>query len=371
LWKNRDTDFLANSVQYFKGARYDFIAIVNAVETNPTEVWMGTNAAGFAIMNTQSYNLVAVEEGEERGAANGRILRRALEVCATVDDFRHFLDTIGKPSYIEANIGVIDAQGGAAMFEVAYDHYTFYDANNPSVAPYGYIVRTNFSFAGTVNDGAGYVRFMTAEQKFMQASATGDITPQWIFNQCSRSFENAMLDIDLRSGDYNRPKGSGWFVDQDFIPRGSTGSSVVVQGVRKGENPELTTMWTALGYPPVSVGLPVWLKGADKHLSPLLVRDDKRDAAPLGDCIMTLRDRVFSYKQGMGTDKYFRWELLWTPSGDGYMQQLAPTEERIFDEARAVLERMRGGESLSGEELQRFTDRQAAALVERYGQISR
>ncbi len=71
-------------------------------------------------MNTQSYNLVEIKDGEERGVANGRIIYRALEVCATVEDFRHFLDTIAKPSMIEANFGVIDAKGGAALFEVDY-----------------------------------------------------------------------------------------------------------------------------------------------------------------------------------------------------------------------------------------------------------
>ena len=46
------------------------------------------------------------------------------------------------------------------MFEVDYYKYTMYDANNPKDAPYGYIARTNFSFAGEVNRGAGYVRYM-------------------------------------------------------------------------------------------------------------------------------------------------------------------------------------------------------------------
>lgn len=49
---------------------------------------------------------------------------------------------------------MIDAKGGAAMFEVDYYKYTMYDANDPKDAPYGYIARTNFSFAGEVNRGA-------------------------------------------------------------------------------------------------------------------------------------------------------------------------------------------------------------------------
>ena len=97
-----------------------------------------------------------------------------------MEDFCHFLDTISKPSLIEANFGVIDAQGAAAMFEVDYYKYTMYDANNPKDAPYGYIARTNFSFAGEVNRGAGYVRYMEADRVLMRASAMGGITPQGI-----------------------------------------------------------------------------------------------------------------------------------------------------------------------------------------------
>ena len=91
LWKNRDTDFMRNHVDYVKGEKYDFIAVVNSVNAYLKEAWMGTNSAGFALMNTQSYNLVDVKGDEERGAANGRVIYRALEVCATVEDFCHFL----------------------------------------------------------------------------------------------------------------------------------------------------------------------------------------------------------------------------------------------------------------------------------------
>ena len=88
LWKNRDTDYLRNHVAYIKGEKYNFIADVNSANFPALkEAWMGTNSVGFALMNTQSYNLVEVKDGEERGAANGRIIYRALEVCATVEDF--------------------------------------------------------------------------------------------------------------------------------------------------------------------------------------------------------------------------------------------------------------------------------------------
>lgn len=341
LWKNRDTDFPQNSVKYFSGGRYPFIAIVNSVEDNPTDVWIGTNSTGFSLMNTQSYNLVEIKPGEERGEANGRIMRRALEICATVEDFCHFLDTITKPSLIEANFGVIDAKGGAAMFEVDYYKYVMFDANNPQDAPCGYIARTNFSFSGKVNEGAGYVRFMQEDKLLLPASATGQITPQWIFNELSRSFANPMLGIDLKTGDFNRPKTSGWFVDQDFIARSSTASSVVVQGVKSGENPELTTMWTILGYPPTGVAMPVWLKGADKVLPGLMARDDEKKVSPLGNWSVMLAGDVFSYTQGMGSSRYMNWEKLYNAEKKGYMQLLAPVEEEVFKRTQPLLKEWR------------------------------
>lgn len=341
LWKNRDTDFPQNSVKYFSGERYPFIAIVNSVEDNPTDVWIGTNSTGFSLMNTQSYNLVEVKPDEERGEANGRIMRRALEVCATVEDFCHFLDTIAKPSLIEANFGVIDAKGGAAMFEVDYYKYTMYDANSPKDAPCGYIARTNFSFSGKVNEGAGYVRFMQEDKLLLPASATGQITPQWIFNELSRSFANPMMGIDLKTGDFNRPKTNGWFVDQDFIARSSTASSVVVQGVKPGENPELTTMWTILGYPPTGVAMPVWLKGADKALPKLMARDSVKKVSPLGNWSVILAGDVFSYTQGMGSNRYMNWEKLYNAEKNGYMQLLAPVEAEVFKRTQPALKEWR------------------------------
>lgn len=338
LWKNRDTDFLLNSVQYFPGERFSFVAVVNSEEKDPAEVWIGTNSAGFSIMNTQSYNLVKMKEGEERGAANGRVMRRALEVCATVDDFRHFLDTIAKPSLIEANFGIIDAGGGAAMFEVDYYKYIMYDANEPKDAPCGYIARTNFSFAGEVNAGAGYVRYQQADKVLMPASAMNVITPRWILDELSRSFANPLLGIDLKSGEFNRPKSTGWFVEQDFIARRSTSCAVIVQGVKPGENPELTTMWTALGFPPASVAIPVWVKGAAGRLPVLLTTDDGLRSSPIAKKAFGLMNRVFSYTQGMGSGRYMNWELLYNNSGTGFMQRLAPVEQEVFLRTEPLLE---------------------------------
>jgi hypothetical protein len=286
-------------------------------------------------MNTQSYNLELGDiADDDRGPKNGEVIYRALEICATVEDFCHFLDTISKPSGIEANFGVIDAQGGAAMFEVDGHSYKMFDANDPNVAPHGYVARTNFSNGGELNVGYGYVRFLEVDRVLSKACAMGGITPQLIFTDIARSFRNNVLDIDLRSGNFNYPKTSGWFTDQDFIPRNNTTCSIVVQGVKKGENPDLTVLWTILGYPPTSVAVPLWVKN---NLPAMMSYDKKLEAAPLSAASLKLADeKVFHFKQGGGTSHYLHWENLHNLQGTGIMQRFMPVEKGIYEEVLPV-----------------------------------
>lgn len=339
LWKNRDTDYLPNHVGHFKGERYDFIANVNSSSADSlSEAWIGMNSAGFALMNTQSYNLVKIKSGEERGAANGSIIFKALGLCRTVDDFKTFLDTIPKPSLIEANFGVIDAEGGAAFFETDYYGYTIFDANDPEVAPEGYIARTNFSVAGPYGKGSGYIRYVEADNVLKKAAVEKAITPEFIYNDLSRSFHNPVIDVDLRDGSFNKPNGSGWFVDEDFIPRNITSCSVVIQGVREDESPELGTMWTLLGYPPTSVAVPLWMPEEGETLPVIVSYDETLHTSPMSHESLKKADEVFSYDHGSGTGKYLNWEILYNANGDGYMQQLVPVEEKIFSISRPVME---------------------------------
>lgn len=344
LWKNRDTDYLPNHVAHVKGPRFDFIANVNSENFDSVpEAWIGVNSAGFALMNTQSYNLVKIKPGEERGAANGSIIYRALGICETVDDFRNFLDTIAKPSLIEANFGVIDAKGGAAFFETDYYGYTMYDANDPEVAPEGYIARTNFSVSGKEGKCSGYVRYLEADSVLKASACNSAVDVPFIMNSLSRSFHNPVIGIDLRDGAYNLPNGSGWFVDEDFIPRNITSCSVIVQGVKDGEAPDRSVMWTLLGYPPAGVTVPVLLPSEGMQLPEATSYNAGLKTSPLSKASLDMADEVFGYDHGNGTRKYLNWEKLYNNNGDGYMQRLVPVEEEIYRLSQPMVEQWRQG----------------------------
>lgn len=329
MWKNRDSSDLRNCVQYMEGEKYGFVAVTSYAD-NPLSVWIGTNAAGFSIMNTLSYNLAEEKAIGESSEQNGAVMKRALEICATVSDFRHYLDTLKRPMNVLSNYGVIDAMGNGSYFEVNSTIYKEYDVNDPNMAPHGYLVRSNFSVSGELNEGAGYVRYQEAVEKLFTASATGQITPQWLFQNLSRSFHNPLLGVDLKDWKFNRPQTTGWFVEQDFIPRRSTSCAVVIQGVKPGEDASFTTMWTVIGYPPVTPVIPVWVKGAEKKLPRLLTVDIRNRHCPLCDVSNMLREKVYSYRRGMNTEYYFNWELLFNRAGEGYMQQTEEMEQTMF-----------------------------------------
>jgi penicillin V acylase-like amidase (Ntn superfamily) len=167
LWKLRDTDYLENYVKQFPATdgKYAFIGLINSIDTLANEVWGGNNEVGFAIMNSASFN-VNLEDSVKTKSQPGFFMKKALEICKTLEDFEKLLDNTAKPMGLAAHFGVIDANGGAAFYEVNNYTWTKYDANDPKVAPKGYILRTNFSETGKPNIGYGFVRLQTAQELF-------------------------------------------------------------------------------------------------------------------------------------------------------------------------------------------------------------
>jgi hypothetical protein len=328
MWKHRDTGEENNRVDYIKGPKYSFIALINSPDMLP-EAWCGTNEVGFSIMNTASYNLNYDNVPEDQMDREGIVMYDALGKCKTLADFEKLLNSYKKPIGVEGNFGVIDSYGGAAYYEVGNQGWKKVDVNDPLLAPQGYLVYSNHSYAGKIDDGMGYVRYTTADNIFKNhIGRAGEFTPKWIFQNLSRSFYNSLLGIDLVKDNDILQRGSGWFVDQDFIPRSSSSCSMVIKGVKTGENPRNTVMWTILGYPPVSVAVPTFVKAGENQ--PSFMTGKEKSNSLMCDMALALKRKVFAIKRGNG-EKYLNFNLLYNPEGTGYMQQLKPVENTIFD----------------------------------------
>ena len=342
MWKNRDTGTLENCVIYQKGERYAYLAIINSNSiAQPRSVWMGVNEKGFSIMNTLSYNFSA-SDNDLGGKYNGAIMKRALEVCANVTDFKNLLDTLPRPLYATANYGVIDAAGGASYFETNQQSYKQFDVNDLQVCPKGYLVRANFSESGVDKAGKGYPRYQQVQIEMDKAIEQNlSITPQWIFNTLSRSFVNPVMGVDLTSGNYNKPVTNGWFTEEDFIARRKSSCAVVVQGVKKNENVSQTIMWTVLGYPAVTPAIPLWVAAGNAGLPKAVTYSPRIKDAPLCHFADSLRQLVYSYEYGDNKQEYFNWELLYNKKKTGLMQKTQKFETTLFSAYDGVVEKLR------------------------------
>jgi len=334
LWKHRDTWAINNKIMTFNDGKYSYIGLVNSRDKSGKSVWIGYNSAGFAIMNSASYNLnndTITQTGTE-----GRLMKEALQKCATIDDFEALLKAMYQPTRLEANFGVIDAQGGAAYFELGNFKYTKYDANDVTVAPYGYIIRTNHSMSGKLGTGGGYIRYVTTNKQFLQAIKEDRFTPKSIIQNCTRNMTNSLTNVDLNSFDNIEENHPTYVSFTDYVPRRGTSSSIVVEGVKKGESPKNTVMWTVLGWPLASVCIPLWL--TDEIELPNIVKyQEKLKDPPLCNMALQAKDYAYSYSWGYSYKYYINVNALLNADNTGLVQLVTPMENKIFTKANEMI----------------------------------
>jgi hypothetical protein len=345
MWKNRDTDTYQNAVMYFNDGKYNSMGLIDSDDPTGKAIWIGYNSTGFAIMNTASYNLIMKDTVDAKDQ-EGVLMRKALKECSSVGEFEAFLKKYPKPMGVEANFGIIDANGGAAFFEVSNFTFQKLDVNDPSLAPMGYMIHTNFSFTGDPNSGSGHIRYKTAEDLFYQAAQQNNLTVRFILQDVSRSLWHSLTKTDLKNSFSDNASEQKFMNFTDFIPRYFSSSAVAIQGVKPGENAEYTTMWSVLGFPLTSVVTPLWLcMGNDQ---PDLVKLDKNGTAPLCDMAIQLKQQLFPINKAYG-ENYINVNALYNRSGTGILQKLKPLDDQIFEETAKRLDAWRNNKNFKQE----------------------
>lgn len=291
LWKHRDTGARDNFLYRVENpGEIGYVGLFNGADSlDLSEAWMGMNDAGFAIMNTVAYNLP--ENDRDWIDREGIVMARALATCRTVDDFEALLLQLPKPMGVRTNFGCIDAFGGAAYFETDDYRWTRFDVDDD---PSGVLIRTNFSFSGTPDAGMGYIRYDNVEYLLAEAIRQGVISPATLTEGVSCSFYNAQIGNDMLL------TGDSFIVDQDFVPRRISTSSIAVEGVAAGNDPAGPVMWTKLGYPPVSPTVKATLTDIPASLLPA---SDTDCHAPANMQALEALSRVFPIQRGNG--KYY------------------------------------------------------------------
>lgn len=324
MWKHRDTGKEDNKVERVPATadRYEYLALFNSDDAELKEAWMGYNSQGFAIMNTASYNLKDDDIPADQMDKEGFLMTIALRRCASVDEFQRLLETLPKPLGVEANFGVIDALGNGAYFETNNYTFTRYDLKD---APDGVLYRTNYSYSGRPDEGAGYVREESEKKLLAPHIAASDFSPVVFTEEFSKRYYHSLLGHDYTED------GLEWIVDQDFIPRRSSSASCCVEGVRPGERPSGTVMWIGLGFPPCAElrlaslgenGVPQELRGSAEN-----------GHSPLCDQAVAMKNQVFPIRRGNGK-QYLRIGLLYNAGGSGFCQKLIPLNLEYYRKHR-------------------------------------
>lgn len=328
LWKHRDTDHFNNKMMYFKGEKFTFIGLINSNDS--TQVWGGTNSAGFSIMNSASYNLKPLDDNSKVDDREGVLMKLALSRCATVAEFQHLLDSLPKPLGVEANFGVIDAVGNAGYFETNNFNYIFYDANDPTCAPDGYLIRTNYSISGRENEGKGYNRYNTAAAILAEAYQTKKVTAEFFLTKATLSLRHELTQTDLADVFTKEEEFQNrLYPFRDYIVRYSSSSTIVVHGVKPGESPSLITTWIKIGFQPASVSVPLWVFAGEK-LPTLLTAPGKKNSL-LCTFTLLLKKGCFPVQRGNDeSESYVYLEKLGNNRNDGIMQVNVELEKEIL-----------------------------------------
>lgn len=289
LWKHRDSGHPDNVIDRIEAtdSTMAYVALFNAEDSSRSEAWIGFNEAGFAIMNTASYNLAP--DTARIKDREGIVMARALSVCRTLEDFDSLLRALPRPLGVQANFGAIDAQGSGAIFET-HDHG--FERYKLTDAPKGMLLRTNFSFSGSDNDRLGTERFENETYLIDSITSCGKLAPWHLTEILSRSFR-------LPSG--NNPFNEGLSTTPDnghCIARGNSCASVVIEGPMPCEDPgKGIVMWTAIGFPTLSSVCEVTL---DSIPAPL--RADANGRSTQCDAVNELRAKALL---GKGRNRHF------------------------------------------------------------------
>jgi hypothetical protein len=331
MWKNRDTSDPNNKLAFFKGPKYDFVAVVISEDPAPAaEVWGGQNAAGFAIMNSQADDLGDAARKLD-GAGNGAFMKLALGACATVKEFEDLLVREKGKWDLATNFGVIDAEGGACFFETRRDSFVKFDTRDPRVAPFGTIVRTNFAF--TAPDqmlGGGFDRFERIGHIIEAARPQGRIDARFILREASRD----LISEKLHSNPLARllpddPAAPLYVHTNDTINRNTSVSALVFEGAPSRDQAHLGTMWVLLGQPVAGVAVPVWPAAGGV---PAATAGPK--TAPLNDVSRAIAAYLYPDQRGR-MYQYLNVTRLRTFGGEGVLAKVLRVEDRAMERTAA------------------------------------
>ncbi len=331
LWKNRDNPSeLSNKVVFVEDKPYNYLTLVDGDPANGHLAWAALNAAGFAVANTATTNLPPSEPSGNPAILMGDAAR----TCASVDEFEQFLQhNFGKNRGTRSNFLVVDAKGGAAIFET---HANGFKRFNAAEVPEQYLGNTNFSRSGTADGGGGYLRF-DREAALLRAVPNGRLSVDYILQTMARDLGHPLLHHPERAAWRKFPPDTPvWLHTNYTIDRPSTASAIVIQNVKPGEDPSRATMWVILGEPLTSIAVPLWVAAG----TPPAELWEGKEAALLKESARI--KNVLRPLKSTERREYVDVTRLDNAAGTGWLPTILAAERQNIEQANDLLKRKAG-----------------------------
>ena len=247
LWKHRDNSFDNTRIAHITSGKYSYTAVVPNDKNYRKGVYAGINEKGLGFISTATSNMPAATPDEYRACKRrrlrGGVQWQGLRNCATVDEFEELLRTTKRGRRSKTNIGVGDATGAVAYFEIWDLGYRRYDVADRKE---GFDVRANFSHARIVKQRGATARRYSLIMNEM-GEHKGTFSP-FDFINYSRSYNSLKHGDVLSTNDR-------YICENYTVPRYSSVGAFVI--VCDAENPRMLAM---NGNPISSIAVPVYVK---------------------------------------------------------------------------------------------------------------
>jgi len=252
LWKNRDVSNPRQAVHQGGGiGEFHYVGIGYAGDG--TRVYGGVNETGFAIANSNSYNIGAGNDKSDFD--DGDLQTTALKTCSSLEQFRQLLDLTNaqyggrtQPS----NFFTFDSSGATSIFEAGKNTWVEY----PVTATDQYAVRANYSYSGYIptNPDWGIFRHDRTHALIDHLFETGLIHYDSIF-----SISRDVAPEGWQNGQFAYSPAGDTISLARSVCRYYTASAMVIQGGKNTPNGWIPPVcWFMLGKPISSIAIPVW-----------------------------------------------------------------------------------------------------------------
>lgn len=349
IFKNRDaSDGTNNSLLLLQGSKYKYVGVVNySTSSSPASIWYGHNQAGFAILNTLSYYFNSPTSKANTSA--GALMKKALGQCATVDEFETLLQQTqaqSTPVTLSTNFAVMDSLGNVAFFETCNTSYTKFDANDETVAPNGYLVRTNYSFTSPYYDVTNHVgeqRYKAACKYMEDTFGDSTIDAQQVVHELPRYLYHGEREVNLWDDlptDIDDVTNTYF---SNFIPRYTSASASLMQGVAEGENASNTVSWIAIGWPCGSFTVPIVITPSNV-LPAVVKRASGTYKSEMCTNALELKNNVFNiYHNGTQSTDSIDLSKLINQQETGILQKVMAADAIVGETGTTLIDHLRAG----------------------------